>query len=291
MARRATPIDGRTAVVAVLGDPVAHSRSPAMHNAAFRAAGLPYVYVAFRVDSRDVGPALAGVRALGIRGVNVTVPHKQAVIPHVDRLTERARACGAVNSIANRDGVLEGDNTDVLGLDRDLSAVGLAKRRLASAVVLGAGGSARAAVVALGRRARRVAIAARRPEQAAELARALAPVVSAELAAVDLAELAPGRAGARATLADAGVVVNTTPVGMRGERFVPLAYDVTRDDCLFYDLIYTARKTPFLAPAARLRRPTANGIGMLLHQGAASFEAWTGVRAPLDAMRRALRRA
>src|SRR5262245_494802 len=130
-------IDARTHVVAVIGDPIEHSRSPAMHNAAFRRLGLPFVYVACRVAAEDVGPAIAGARALGLRGLNVTVPHKRAVMPHLDRLTERARACGAVNTIVNRGGVLEGENTDVLGVERDLAALGALRRSIGSAVVLG----------------------------------------------------------------------------------------------------------------------------------------------------------
>ena len=288
---RAGSIDARTSVVAVIGDPIEHSRSPAMHNAAFRRLRLPFIYVAFRVAPEDVGPAIAGVRALGMRGLNVTVPHKRAVMPHLDRLSERARACGAVNTIVNRAGVLEGENTDVLGFERDLAALGPGRRPLGCAVVLGAGGSARAVAVALGKRARRVVVAARRIEQARDLVEELAPLVRSELAAIDLAELAPGRPGARDALAKAALVVNSTSLGMRGEPFASLAYDLTPASCFFYDLIYTARRTPFLAPAARLRRSTANGLGMLLHQGAAAFELWTGVEPPLDVMRRALARA
>jgi shikimate dehydrogenase len=262
-----------------------------MHNAAFRSLGLPFVYVAFRVASDEVGPAIAGVRALGLRGLNVTVPHKRAVMPHLDRLTERARACGAVNTIVNRDGVLEGENTDVLGVERDLVALGAYRRSLGCAVILGAGGSARAVAVALGRKARRVVVAARRIEQARALVEELGPLVRAELFAVDLAELAPGCPGARDVLGKAALVVNSTSLGMRGEAFARFAYDLTPSSCFFYDLIYTARRTPFLAPAARLGRATANGLGMLLHQGAAAFELWTGIEPPLDVMRRALTRA
>jgi shikimate dehydrogenase len=156
-------IDGATRVVGVIGDPIAHTRSPAMHNAAFRALGMNWAYLPFRVADNDVGAALEGARALGLRGLNVTVPHKQAVIPHLDRLTDRAKACRAVNTVVmHEDGTLAGDNTDVVGLERALVEAGLGRRRVDLAVLLGAGGSARAAVAALGGRARRVAIAARR---------------------------------------------------------------------------------------------------------------------------------
>jgi len=282
------PLTATTRLVAVIGDPVAHSRSPLMHNAAFRALDLPFAYCAFRVVPGEVGAAVAAVRALGLAGLNVTIPHKQAVIPHLDTLSEVARLTGAVNTIVNRDGVLHGENTDVPGLSRALDEAGLAPR-VKLALVLGAGGSARAAVAALGRRARRVVLAARREAQAAELVASLAPGVRARLETLPLADLAEPAGAAAKLLGQADVVVNTTPVGMHGGPFVPFAFGTTRPECLFYDLIYTERETPFLAGARRARRRGANGLGMLLHQGAIAFELWTGVAPPVDVMRRALR--
>lgn len=284
------PLTATTRLVAVIGDPIAHSRSPSMHNAAFRALDLPFAYCAFRVAPDGVGAAVAAVRALGLAGLNVTIPHKQAVIPHLDELSPLARLTGAVNTIVNRDGVLHGENTDVPGLSRALDEAGLAPR-VKLALVLGAGGSARAAVAALARRARRVVVAARRDGQAKGLVVALAAGGRARLETVPLADLGEPRGPAAKLLEQADVVVNTTPVGMHGEPFVPFAFPATRPDCLFYDLIYTERATPFLAAARRARRRGANGLGMLLHQGAVAFELWTGVAPPIDVMRRALRAA
>jgi shikimate dehydrogenase len=283
------PVTAATRIVGVIGDPIAHSRSPAMHNAAFRALDLPFAYCAFRVPAAEVGAAVAAVRALGLAGLNVTIPHKQAVMAHLDELSKVARLAGAVNTIVNRGGRLVGDNTDVPGLARALDEAGLAAR-LELAVVLGAGGSARAAVVALARRARHVLIAARRSAQATALVEELQPGVRARLHTADLADLAAGGRAA-AGLAGAGVVVNATPVGMRGEPFLPLAFAATPRSCLFYDLVYTEERTPFLGAARRARRAGVNGLGMLLHQGAVAFEAWTGHAAPLAVMRRALRSA
>jgi shikimate dehydrogenase len=289
MSIAAVPISGRTRILGVIGDPIAHSRSPAMHNAAFRALGLGYAYVPFHVRSEEVPAAIAAVRALGLVGLNVTLPHKEAVLAHLDRLTPAAQACAAVNTIINRDGVLAGDNTDVTGLVRDLGVLGISPRRkLELAVVLGSGGSARAVVFALGRFARRIVVAARRRERAVELVRGISRFVRAKLQVVPLADLASGARAAETLLGGTGLVINATSLGMRGEPFLPLAYAATPRDCVFYDLVYTARRTPFLLPAARLRRPVANGLGMLLHQGAAAFELWTGVTPPLDVMRRAL---
>lgn len=260
-----------------------------MHNAAFRALDLPWAYLAFPVPGDRVGEAVAAVRALGLVGLNVTIPHKQAVIPHLDKLSRRALACGAVNTIFLRRGVLRGENTDVIGLERDWSELGVPSR-VKDAVVLGAGGSARAAAVALATRSRRVLVAARRPKQAEALVRDLRRTLRTRLEAVDLAEMRPGASTSEGWLEHVGLVVNTTPVGMKGEPFFPFLFEATPASCFFYDLVYTARRTPFLAAAARLRRPVANGAGMLLHQGAAAFEIWTGVEPPLDVMRRALAR-
>lgn len=289
MAKAGPELTASTRIVAVIGDPIAHSRSPLMHNAAFRALGLPWAYCAFRVAPEDVAAAVAAVRALGLGGLNVTIPHKQAVIPHLDRLSRTARLAGAVNTIVNRRGTLLGENTDVPGLSRALDEASLPPR-VRCAVVLGAGGSARAAVLALAGRSARVVVAARRIAQAEALVAELSRGVRARLLALPLAELAPGGA-AVAQLADAGVVVNATSVGMRGEPFPPLELTATPRVCLCYDLVYTERQTSFLAAARRARRRGANGLGMLLHQGAIAFELWTGVAPPLDVMRRALRRA
>lgn len=260
-----------------------------MHNAAFRALDLPWAYLAFPVPADRVGEAVAAVPALGLVGLNVTIPHKQAVVPHLDRLSRRALACGAVNTIVHRRGVLRGENTDVIGLERDWQELGV-PARLRDSIVLGAGGSARAVAVALAARSRRVIVAARRPDRARALVRDLRKTMRTTLEAVDLAELRPDAPEAGGWLGQAGLVVNATSVGMRGGSFFPFDFRATPEACLFYDLIYTAGRTPFLTAAARARRRGSNGLGMLLHQGAAAFEIWTGVEAPLDVMRRALRR-
>ncbi len=283
------PIGPQTNLVGLIGDPVDHSRSPVMHNAAFRALKMPWVYLAFPVRGDRVGDAVAGLRALGLAGVNVTIPHKESVLPLLDTISPRARTCGAVNTIVLRRGRLRGENTDVLGLERDWGDLDVAPR-LAKAVVLGAGGSARAAVVALAKRSRTVLVAARRVEQAEALVGDLRSAVRARLEAVALARLAPAAPEAVDRLAGAGLIVNATPVGMRGEPFLPFAFAAAPPDCFFYDLIYTSRRTPFLEAAAHVGHRGANGEGMLLHQGAAAFELWTGVEPPLDVMRRALRR-
>lgn len=274
-------ISGQTRIAGIFGDPVEHSRSPAMHNAAFAALGLDYAYVAFRVRKADLGAAVRAIGALGLAGVNVTVPHKEAVLPLCDTLTARARRAGAVNTIVNRDGRLLGDNTDVVGFLRPLQKERLRLRDRA-VVVVGAGGAARGVLVALAEAGvARVRLANRHVARARRLARSVGgPGMEVEPL--------PLQAVAEASfLADAVLVVNTTSIGWRGERFPPLAYKATPSACLFYDLVY-GRPTDFLERARRAGRRTLDGSEMLLHQGAAAFTLWTRRRAPLAAMRAAL---
>ena len=277
-------VSGRTQIVGIIGDPVAHSLSPAMHNAAFRALKLDYAYVAFHVRPTQVRQALAGVRALGIAGVNVTVPHKERVIKWLDSISPTARRAGAVNTIVNRDGCLHGENTDVTGV---LSALRDAKFpiRGCRALVIGAGGVARAVLTALAEgRAASVTVANRTVPRARRLARAMdsrtLQVTDAPLAALQEQEL----------LASISLIVNATSVGLHGERFFPLAYSATPPSCLFVDLLY-GRRTDFLARAGHAQRRSMDGSAMLVHQGAAAFTLWTGRAAPVAVMRAALRAA
>ncbi|MFN8642232.1 MAG: shikimate dehydrogenase [Candidatus Binatia bacterium] len=281
MTARQPRISGRTRVVGLIGDPVAHSRSPAMHNAAFAALGLDWVYVPLPVAAADVAAAVAAVRALGLAGANVTVPHKEAVLPHLDALTPLARRVGAVNTIVHRDGRLLGDNTDVHGFAATLRQH-RARLRGRRALVIGAGGAARAVLAALvDAGIARVTIANRSADRARALARRF-PGPRRDV--VPLAALQdPLR------LAEVALVVNTTSLGLYDAGFPPLAAAATPARCLFVDLLY-GRDTAFLRLARQARRPTADGSAMLLHQGARAFTLWTRRRAPLAAMRAAQRR-
>jgi len=268
----------------VLGDPVDHSLSPAMQNAAFAAAGLPHLYLRYRVAPAALATALAEARALGMGGLNLTVPLKETAIPLVDRLTEAAESAGAVNTIVfRRDGRLIGDNTDGAGFLRALAGVRL---RGARVVLIGAGGSARAVATALGRAGcATLTIANRTPARAERLATLVRSGSPVETAVVPLSALA-----ARDVLAGVRLVVNATPLGLAGPR-LRVRHATTPPECLFVDLVYARRPTPFLAAAARAGRATLDGSLMLLHQGALAFEAWTGRPAPRAAMARALRAA
>lgn len=277
------PLSGQTKVAAVWGHPVRHSRSPAMHNAAFAALGLDWVYVPFDVEPAQVSAAVASVRALGLVGVNVTVPLKEAVLPLLDTLSDDARRTGSVNTIVNQNGVLHGDSTDGEGFLRALAeeyGAGIDGRR---ALLLGAGGSARAVAFALAGQGCDVIIANRTGDKA----RALASAVNSHYA---------GRASVAGWGEDTGLVdliVNATSLGMapRADEMPPLPPAVLTARPFVYDLIYSPPETRLLAAARAAGCRAANGLGMLVWQGALSLAQWTGrpvAQMPLDAMRDAV---
>ena len=281
-------ITGSTQIVGLLGWPVSHSLSPAMHNAAFAHLDLDWRYVPLPVDPARPGvipQAVAGLRALGLRGANVTVPHKQAVMGCVDRLSPAAEAIGAVNTIAvDNDGSLLGDNTDAAGFIGDLRdhGVDLQDRHV---LVLGAGGSARAIVYGLAQAdVARIAIANRTVAAAQALTAALqphargCPIMAFGLPA-DLQGLA----------AQADLIVNCTSLGMTPNVDTsPWPEDLPfRSGQIVYDLVYNPPATKLLRQAARMGAQAIGGLGMLVWQGAFAFERWTGAPAPVDVMRSA----
>jgi shikimate dehydrogenase len=265
---------------------VSHSLSPRLQNAAFAALGLDYVYVPLPVRAADVGAAVEGLAALGFRGANVTVPHKGAVLPYLDELSDDARLAEAVNTIVADEDGLRGYNTDVEGVRGALVAVAGDSLSGDPALVLGAGGAGRAAALALARLGCPLTIVNRTPaaaERLAALITAGVPGASCEwlaLSALTEREVARQR-----------VVVNATSLGMSGEGKVPalLADNVTAGQVVF-DAVYGSAPTRFLA-AARARGATVvDGLAMLLGQAAEAFSLWTGVPAPLEVMRDAVQR-
>jgi|YNPNPStandDraft_1061719.scaffolds.fasta_scaffold09364_5 shikimate dehydrogenase len=288
-------IDGRTRLLGVIGWPVSHTLSPAMHNAALAALGLNYIYVPLPVPPEQLGAALRGLPALGFVGVNVTVPHKAAVVPHLAELTPIAAAVAAVNTIVVReDGSLLGDNTDGAGFLADLRAHGIAPGRpreagqstpCMRALVIGAGGAARAVAYALAEAGAEVAVVNRTLEHAVSLCTAITRAlpeaqISAHPFPSALARLAP----------DADLIINATSLGLHPAD--PLPWDPAvpfAPGQVVYDLVYTGR-TPFLALAERHGARAIGGLGMLVHQGARALELWTGLPAPVEAMAAALER-
>lgn len=279
-------MSGATKVLGILGWPVAHSRSPAMHNAAIASLGLDAVYVPFAVHPDSLADALKGVRALGVAGLNVTLPHKQAVMELLDEVDVDARAIGAVNTIVRDGERLVGFNTDAPGLVRSLEegSVSLPGARV---VIVGAGGAARAAVVGLARAgAERIVVASRRAEQSKELLGSLSGVLGCPSEAVTMDALADEFA--RTTL-----LVQATSATLQGSAHArafadSLPMDALADGAVVTDLVYKPRVTTVLAAAAERGHRTVDGLGMLLHQGSIAFERWLGVAAPVDVMRGAL---
>lgn len=256
-----------------------------MHNAAYAALGMSRTYAAFRVTAGNLAPALRAIPALGIIGVNLTVPHKQAAARLIKDLSGEARMLGAVNCVVNRRGVLRGDNTDARGLERDLRDLGCELRgRLA--IVIGAGGGAASSVLACFRLgANRVVIVNRTPARAAALARRFSArgIVRAASEPRGLDALMDS-----ALLADARLIVNATSMGLTTGRFARLDYSSTAADCLFYDLIYSGEPTEFVKPAVAAGRRAADGAGMLVNQGELAFKLFNRIAPPAGVMRAAL---
>ncbi|MDQ7028665.1 MAG: shikimate dehydrogenase [Ardenticatenia bacterium] len=271
--------------VGIMGWPVSHSRSPAMHNAAFQALGMDWRYLFLPVAPDDVEEAVCGLRALRFAGANVTVPHKRAVIPALDRVTVEARAIGAVNTIVNRDGVLEGHNTDAIGFLRALREAGFEPRGC-RAVVLGAGGAARAIVYTLLAAKATVTVVNRTLSRARHLAEELGALFRVHIPTLPLS----AGPALQTALAKADLLVNATSVGMAPNVDAsPLPDGVTIPPTLtLYETIYTPRETALMGQAHRAGARVIGGLGMLLHQGAVAFELWTATSPPLEVMRRAI---
>lgn len=271
---RRSPVwpSGASRVVGVIGDPIRHSLSPRLHNAAFDAMGLDWVSVAFEVPAGAAAVALAGARALGIAGLSVTMPHKEDAARAVDERSPVAQRLGAVNCVTLDDGRLVGDSTDGDGF---LAALGRAtdfRPEGRRCLVVGAGGAARAVVVALaGAGAAEVAVL-NRDRGRAEAAAALGGD--------------RGRVGEATDVAGAELVVQATPVGMEGGATAHPLVDpgLLRSGQVVYDLVYHPAVTPLLAAAEAAGATAVGGLGMLVHQAALALERWTGQAAPVEAM-------
>lgn len=277
-------LSGSSGVYGIIGHPVRHTLSPVMQNAAMQACGLDGVFVPFDVQPERLGEAVAGLRALGIRGVNVTIPHKTAVIPYLDGLDESAEAAGAVNTICNEEGRLVGYNTDGGGLVRSLTEEFAFTPENSTVVIIGAGGAARGAVAALCRAgARRITIANRSRGRATALVAAIGGrYPDTVLAVADYGDqLTP-------ILREADLAVNSTSLGMNGEVIAGLDLKALNRNAVVYDMVYAPPVTPLLQEAQRLGLRRANGLGMLAAQGELAFRIWTGSLPPLGLMKRVL---
>jgi shikimate dehydrogenase len=279
----------------VLGDPVAHSLSPLMQNAGLEKSGIDLRYAAFQIAPNDLAEALELFRKLNFIGLNLTVPHKMAALPLVDEVEERARQIGAINTIGFRDGKSLGWNTDAPGFGRAIREVFSVDLRDLRVLLLGAAGGAGRAIAweCAWENSERLVLVNRTFEKAQALARELASYFSGARVLGPEARLEATRAEAgalRAQLSRIDLMINATTLGLNQSDPLPLSRELLAPHLMIYDLIYKETVTPHLAAAAESGARTANGLTMLLHQGALAFELWFNRPAPLAAMRAALSR-
>lgn len=267
-------ITGKTRIVGVIGHPIDHSLSPPMHNGEFERLGLDYVYTCWDVDPAQVEPAMKGLKALGVLGYNVTIPHKQAVMPLLDSISDEAELVGAVNTVHHApDGTTRGYNTDVTGwiddIEQDISLKGKA------VCMIGAGGAARAVSTgACLSGASRLTFWDMREDAAQVVAERL----KARFPNTEIVVLKADAAERRDAVAAADVLVNTTPIGMHSAPGIPIPADWLKKSLYLYDVIYAPARTELAQAAAAAGCQTRNGLGMLARQGARAFEIWTGTR-------------
>ena len=279
-------ITGKTAVYGILGYPVCHSLSPVMQNSAFQAAGFDNVYVPFEVRPEMLGSVVAGLKAAGVCGWNVTIPHKTSIMPFMDLLDDSALQAGAVNVVKCCDGMLKGFNTDGAGLvkalkvDLDLNPEG------AKVVLAGAGGAARGAAAGLcAAGATMVTVVNRNLDAARVLVDDLASYFPEVVFSIS-----PIEKDAVLALGKADLIVNATSVGMKGDKLAWLDLDLAKKGAKVYDMVYSPLVTPLIEAANRLGLPAANGLGMLAGQGELAFRIWTGKDPGQGVMRQALER-
>ncbi len=266
-------LNADTVLFAVLGDPVSHSLSPVMHNTALSEVGYNGVYHAFKV--KDIGEAVSGIKALGIRGVSITIPHKVSVIEFLDELDDTAENIGAVNTVINRHGVLTGYNSDCLGAIKAILEKTAIKDK--NVVIIGAGGAARAIGFGIMSQGGRITILNRTAAKGERLARRLG------------AEFHP-----ISNLKNTGcqILINTTPVGMIPDTSVmPVQREDLDKTMVVMDVVYNPLKTRLLREAENIGCRTVDGVSMFVYQGAFQFELWTGKRAPVEVMKKAVLKA
>ncbi len=282
-------ISGKTKVLGIFGYPVEHTFSPAMHNAAFRHLGLDYVYVAFPVKPENIARAVDGIRGLNLAGVNVTIPHKSAVIDYLDEVDRGAELIGAVNTIVNDNGILKGYNTDAPGFVKSLEVDAGVSPRGKRVFLLGAGGAARAVSIQLALAgAAEIVFTTPFPQEVTGLRCIINNSTNTRVGEVmwDKEEILK-------SLRETDILINATPVGMHpalGEM-PPVNPEALPKGALVCDLIYNPRETMLLRKAKEHGFSTLNGMGMLLYQGAIAFELWTRAEPPLQVMRNALEKA
>lgn len=276
-------ISGKTNVFGIIGDPVEHSLSPGMHNAAFKSIGLDHIYVPFHVKSEELEDAINGAHAMGIKGLNVTIPHKTEVIKYLDYLDIAAGLIGAVNTIEFGENGAVGHNTDGIGAVRALEEITSIKNK--KIMILGAGGAARAiSFQILLSQAKSLVISNRTIEKAEELRNDLIEKLDQEVIATDLGSNLENE------IKDTDILINTTPIGMypKIDQKPLVTADMMHEGLIVNDIVYNPLKTGLLNEAEKAGVKTISGIKMLMYQGVESFRIWTGIEPPVEIFERAL---
>ncbi len=266
-------VDGKTEIYAIIGNPIEHSLSPIIHNVAFKELNLNAVYVAFKVTQENLVGAVNGLKSLGVKGFNVTIPHKVSIIPLLDEVEPLTLQIGAVNTVKNKDGKLVGYNTDGLGALEALREKGVNPDNK-KIVIVGAGGAARAIGFTLAKYAKKLVILNRTEEKAVELSKVISensnlPVEGLKLTHLTLEE----------KLKDADIVINATSVGMHPKvEETPIPKNFITSKMTVFDVVYNPLKTRLLREAEEMGAKTVDGLGMLIHQAVKAFEIWTGLK-------------
>lgn len=276
-------ITGKTAVVGIMGDPVEHSLSPPMHNAAFKHLKMDCVYVPFRVKRENLDTAIAGARSMGIKGLNITIPHKRDVINYLNEITQAAQLIGAVNTLKFDKNRVTGYNTDGMGAVKAIGEITSIKGK--KIIIIGAGGAARAiSFQLLFSGAGEILIANRTMKNACKLTEDLRGNFNASIGCLGL------NVKLNEELNDADVLINTTPVGMHpNEDQKPIvSSDMMHQDLVVNDIVYNPLKTGLLKEAEKAGAKTISGTKMLIYQGVEAFRIWTGITPPVEIFEKAL---
>ncbi len=274
-------IDGHTKIVGVMGWPVEHTLSPAMHNAALEKMGLNWVYVPLPVAPDHLSAAVAGMRAIKSPGWNLTIPHKLGVIPLLDTVVPEAQAVGAVNTVVNQNGHLTGYNTDITGFMRSVKKEGFCPKNGEPVVVAGSGGVARAIVYALHQAGCEVTVVSRSHDKIAKMCDEIQ---------VDATILEYRDAQVQSVMKKSRLLVNATSLGMgaQADEMIPVPVETMPTGALVFDTVYAPAETKLMTFARRNGYSACNGLGMLLMQGAVALELWTQDEVPVETMNSAL---
>ncbi|WP_460177635.1 shikimate dehydrogenase [Thermodesulfovibrio hydrogeniphilus] len=268
-------ITGKTKVIGIFGDPIEHSLSPLIHNEAFKYLGLDYCYVPFHVKKEKLKEAVDGIRALNIKGVNITVPHKEEVIQYLDELSEETKNIGAVNTILNKEGILKGFNTDAKGFIYSLkeAEVSISNKNV---LIIGAGGAARALVYGILNEGGKIFIYNRTIEKAKALEGRFQNFGSIEV--LDKME--------KNTIEKMHIIVNATSLGLKKNDSLPISPELLNSSQIYCDIVYP--ETIMMKKAKEIGCKVLGGIGMLLWQAVFAFEIWTGIQPPIDILKKVL---